>query len=93
MHLNVRYSVLEATHGHYMTEILSQRFARQNESWVCTEDKYNNIMFFNQCQRLHEWKDTTYLYKYMYALIQVFIMVERFAVVEVAGLEAGTQFC
>ena len=34
-------------------------------------------------------KDTTYLY----ALIQVFIMVERFAVVEVAGLEAGTQFC
>ena len=29
----------------------------------------------------------------MYALIQVFIMVERFAVVEVAGLEAGTQFC
>ena len=29
----------------------------------------------------------------MYALIQVFIMVERFAVVEVAGLGAGTQFC
>ena len=27
----------------------------------------------------------------MYALIQVFIMVERFAVVEVAGLEAGTH--
>ena len=48
-------------------------------------------MLFNQCQRLHEWKDTMYLY--MYALIQVFIMVERFAVVEVAGLEAGTQFC
>ena len=48
-------------------------------------------MFVNLCQRLHEWKDTTYLY--MYALIQVFIMVERFAVVEVAGLEAGTQFC
>ena len=48
-------------------------------------------MFFNQYQRLHEWKDTTYLY--MYALIQVFIMVERFAVVDVAGLEAGTLFC
>ena len=47
-------------------------------------------MFFNQCQRLDEWKDTTYLY--MYALIQVFIMVERFAVVDVAGLGAGTQF-
>ena len=30
---------------------------------------------------------------YMYALIQVFIMVERFADVEVAGLGAGTQFC
>ena len=58
---------------------------------VCTEEKYNNIMFFNQWQRLHEWKDTTYLY--MYALIQVFIMGERFAVVEVAGLEAGTLFC
>ena len=28
MHLNVRSPVLEATHGHYMTEILSQRFAR-----------------------------------------------------------------
>ena len=28
----------------------------------------------------------------MYALILVFIMVERFAVVEVAGLGAGTQF-
>ena len=48
-------------------------------------------MFFTQCQRLHEGKDTTYLN--MYALIQVFIMVERFAVVEVAGQEAGTQFC
>ena len=47
-------------------------------------------MFFNQCQGLHEWKDTTYLY--IYALIQVFIMVERFADVEVAGLGAGTQF-
>ena len=33
------------------------------------------------------------MYLYMYALIQVFIMVERFAVVEVAGLGAGTQFC
>ena len=33
------------------------------------------------------------MYLYMYALIQVFIMVERFAVVEVAGLEAGTHFC
>ena len=48
-------------------------------------------MFFNKCQRLHEWKDTTYLY--MYALIQVFIMIERFAVVEVVGPGAGTQFC
>ena len=48
-------------------------------------------MFFDQCQRLYEGKDTTYLDTY--ALIQVFIMVERFAVVEVAGLEAGTQFC
>ena len=28
MHLNVRSPVLEATHGYYMTEILSQRFAR-----------------------------------------------------------------
>ena len=44
-------------------------------------------MFFNQWKRLHEWKDTVYLY--MYALIQV----ERFAVVDVAGLGAGTQFC
>ena len=51
-------------------------------------------MFFNQCQGLHEWKDTTYMYLlYMCAPIQVFIMVERFADVEVAGLGAGTQFC
>ena len=35
--------------------------------------------------------DTTNLY--MYALIQVFIIVERFAVCDVAGLEAGIQFC
>ena len=33
------------------------------------------------------------MYLYMYALIQDFIMVERFAVIEVVGLEAGTQFC
>ena len=49
--------------------------------------KKNTIMFFSQCQWLHEWKDTTYLY--MYALIQ---MVERLAVVDIAGLGAGTQF-
>ena len=36
-------------------------------------------MFFNKWQRLHEWKDTAYLY--MYALSQV----ERFAVVDVEG--------
>ena len=91
MHLNVRSPVLEATHDHYMTEILSHRFAQQTESWVCTEEKYKNIMVFNQYQRLHEWKDTTYLY--MYALTSVHsIMVKRFAVVDVAGLVAGTQF-
>ena len=38
------FPVLEATHDHYMTEILTQRFARQTESRVCTEEKYNYVL-------------------------------------------------
>ena len=44
MHLNLRSPVLESTHDNYMTEILSQSFARLTESWVCTEEKYNCVL-------------------------------------------------
>ena len=56
----------------------------------CVRKKNIIISFFNQCQRLHEWKDTTYLY--MYALIQVFIASWSNVLLLSRGLGRGHSF-